>query len=288
MLKSIQWLANYSDGTAIDGRRSGFSDIDQSKLAGFGLMKVQPEARCIFMLHVEPGMVVGYDHRSGSAMRAGFAEHIVSYKRSVAGSEVHHVTVVHEPSGRVELYDGRNLKRRDFTAPIGGGFAGVKPGEEHLREQLQWCAHYQDGSMLPQYDDTGTKQHRYIDIDRSRLAGLSLVRFAQGQPRECAAVIHLDSPDQKPIIRRRVIRRLGERVLTFTLIGWQRTIGNPAGLAHSDRAPTPATTVQHIACFSETAIGLDGRMEDGACDVIPSWRQGHPLFLPVELMPQEE
>lgn len=121
---------------------------------------------------------------------------------------------------------------------------------------IQWLAHYQDGSELPQYN--GEVENKYTDIDRGKLAAFSLHRDGQ-----IILTIHFDRPDQRLIYRRRVfVLPTGPRA--FYLVGWQLTLAGE--------------NIQSISVLDE---------DTGKVDVIGKWSENHYLFDAVQLMPQE-
>lgn len=126
-----------------------------------------------------------------------------------------------------------------------------------MTHPIQWVAHYSDGARLTQYD--GAVERQYGDIDRARLVAFSLER--DGAP---VLTVHL-TPGQRLIYRRRVFLRPGaDGPVVFHLVGWQRTV--------------LGVNVQSIQVYSEAT---------GEIHSIGAWREDHPVFRSVELVPEE-
>lgn len=86
-----------------------------------------------------------------------------------------------------------------------------------VTERLTWRAVYRDGTVLDQKREDGS-ENRYADIRRD-----ALERFELRDGERLVFVLHIDSPRQRLIWRRRVeIQQLGEesRRIIVHLAGW--------------------------------------------------------------------
>jgi hypothetical protein len=81
---------------------------------------------------------------------------------------------------------------------------------------IYWRAIYKDGTFLSQYN--GKEEHKYADIDRSKLKYFDLLETGNKNP---LIRYYFDSPDKKLIYRKRnFLKSTGERSEIY-LIGWQ-------------------------------------------------------------------
>lgn len=123
---------------------------------------------------------------------------------------------------------------------------------------MKWIARYNDGDILPQYNEDGS-ENKYADIDRGRLTEFALFDDLD-QP---VFALHLD-PGQRLIYRRRVWQPAGGDNFVVYMVGWQMTVGGQ--------------NVQSIAYISE----------DKQIHMAGAWRDNHPWFYSIEAVPCEE
>lgn len=121
---------------------------------------------------------------------------------------------------------------------------------------MPWVARYNDGTELTQFNADGS-EHRYTDIDRSKLVSFALYDADGGKILE----VHLE-PGQRLIYRRRVETRDGTPLKVVYIVGWQQTIAGQ--------------NVQSICYVFPDHVEVAGR-----------WRNDHPWFYSVQYYPEE-
>ena len=124
---------------------------------------------------------------------------------------------------------------------------------------LRWAAVYNDGSLLPQYNEDGS-ENKYTDINRDILKQFLLlsttsVRF----------ILNL-KPEFKLIYRRRTAIKMDSNVKGIIhIVGYQQNISGK--------------NIQHINFISEST---------GVMEVTDGFKEGHQWFYPVIFLPEEE
>lgn len=126
---------------------------------------------------------------------------------------------------------------------------------------LEWIVVYEDGGILYQYEEDG-KENLYADIDRERrVAEFHLRDRSTGK----IVLAYALEPGQRLIYRKRhsMSGVTGEKNWTIHLVGWQQTIDGK--------------NIQNISwVFPDGSIINTGRFRDN-----------HPIFYSVELLPFE-
>jgi len=127
--------------------------------------------------------------------------------------------------------------------------------------EIIWEAIYNDGTLLPQYNDKNDplSANKYIDIDRSKL-----VKFNLYKNDILIFSLHLDN-SKKLIFRRRVVMKMysGNKEVVY-LIGWQEKVNNK--------------NVQQISFI----------FEDGHIEVTDGFKEGTKWMYPIRFLKEEE
>jgi len=114
--------------------------------------------------------------------------------------------------------------------------------------ELKWKAHYNDGTILPQYNEDGT-ENGYHSIERNRLS-----HFVLYDENDKAVFSVRLNPDQRLIYRRRTAMRGSVAQGLVYLVGWQMTI--------------KGKNIKSIAyIFDDGAVELDNDRSD--LDLLP-------------------
>ena len=131
-----------------------------------------------------------------------------------------------------------------------------------------WKAIYEDNTELSQYNVDGS-ENKYTAIDRSKLSKFLLLEgyidleghWAEKLPK---IILHLDK-NKRLICRKRVAVEVGRRRSEefIWLVGWQE---NKEGM-----------NVQMICAL----------FQDGHIEIVDKFKEGHPWFYPVILLPEE-
>ena len=127
--------------------------------------------------------------------------------------------------------------------------------------EIIWEAIYNDGTLLPQYNDKNDplSANKYIDIDRSKL-----VKFNLYKNDILIFSLHLDN-SKKLIFRRRVVMKMysGNKEVVY-LIGWQEKVNNK--------------NVQQISFI----------FEDGRIETTDGFKKGTKWKYPIRFLKEEE
>ena len=123
---------------------------------------------------------------------------------------------------------------------------------------LQWVAVYNDGSLLPQYNEDGS-ENKYVDINRDILKQFLLldktsVRF----------ILNL-KPEFKLIYRLRTIKINNDVKERVHIVGYQLNISGK--------------NIQHINFIVDST---------GVIEVTDGFRENHAWYSSINFMPEEE
>lgn len=135
----------------------------------------------------------------------------------------------------------------------------------------EWKANYEDGTSLPQYNEDGSK-NIYTDIDRSKLVSFEILNLIEQKDEEGKVIksekkiIHnlKLAKGQRLICRQRKFMRNDMVNNIVWIVGWQQTV--------------EGKNIQSIAYI----------YPDGKIEMSGSWKEYHPLFRKIELLPIEK